>query len=126
MTGLRPTLAVAFAVLLLAAPAAAAGRPSDSTAVERALAQERAYAHQTNPGRNITAVERALAQERAYTQQAPAAPLPRTATAAHGGVSTALLAGSIAAGLLLAAAGGLAGTAVHRRHVHEAAVSLEA
>ena len=103
MTGLRPTLAVAFAVLLLAAPAAAAGRPSDSTAVERALAQERAY-----------------------TQQAPAAPLPRTATAAHGGVSTALLAGSIAAGLLLAAAGGLAGTAVHRRHVHEAAVSLEA
>jgi hypothetical protein len=127
MIRLRPTLAAAFAALLLAAPAAAAARPTDTTAVERALAQERAYTQQANSGRNMTAVERALAQERTYTQQPNSSPTPaRTATAAHGGVSTALLAGSIAAGLLLAAAGGFAAIAVHRRHVREAAASLQA
>jgi hypothetical protein len=123
MTRLRLTLAATCAALLLAAPAVAAGRPSDTTGAERALSQERAYMQQhANPGRTITAVERALAQERAYAQPANAGPMPaRTATAEHGGVSTALMAGSIAAGLLLAAAGGLAAFAVHRR---EAAASL--
>ena len=125
MIRLRPTLAAAFAALLLAAPAAGAGSAFHTTGVERALAQERAYTQQSNPGRNMTAVERALAQERAYKQQPNADRRPaRTATAAHGAVSTALLAGSIAAGLLLAAAGGLAATAVHRRHVRQAAASL--
>jgi hypothetical protein len=123
----RRTLAAAFAALLLAAPAAATGRPTDTTAVERALAQERAYTQQADRGRNMTAVERALAQERTYTQQANADPKPaRAATAAHGGVSTELLAGSIAAGLLLAAAGGLAAIAVRRRHARDAAALLPA
>jgi hypothetical protein len=124
MTALRLTLAAAFAALLLAAPAAADGRPSDTGAVDRALAQERAYTQQTNPGRSIIAVDRALAQERSY-QYTPTtadhAPV-HTATA-DGGLSTALLAGSIA-GLLLAATGGLAAIAVHRRHGREVAASL--
>jgi hypothetical protein len=125
MTTLRLALAAAFAALLLAAPAAAAGRPSDTAPVERALAQERAYMQRANPGRNMTAVERALAQERTYTQQANTDPVPvSAATAAHEGVSTALLAGLIAAGLLLAATGGLAAIAVRRRHMREAAASL--
>jgi hypothetical protein len=127
MTTLRPTLAAVFAALLLAAPAGAAGRPSDMTAVELARAQERAYMQQTSPGRDMTAVERALAQERTYTQQANADPgQPPAATAAHGGVSTALLAGSIAAGLLLAATGGLAAIASHRRHARAASASVRA
>jgi 2-hydroxychromene-2-carboxylate isomerase len=102
MTRLRPTLAAVFAALLLAAPTAAAGRPS-----------------------HMTAVELARAQERAYMQQANADPLPpRTATPADGGVSAALLAGSIAAGLLLAATSGLAAIAVHRRHARAASASV--
>jgi hypothetical protein len=148
MTRLRPTLAAVFAALLLAAPTAAAGRPSHMTAVELARAQERAYMQQASPGRDMTAVELARAQERAYMQQAnPVRDMtavelalaqerafmqqanarrmpPRTATATPGGPSTALVAGSIAAGLL-AATGGLAAIAVRRRHVHRRATSLQ-
>jgi hypothetical protein len=124
MTALRLTLAAAFAALLLAAPATVAGSPSETTAAERALAQERAYTQQTNTDRNITAVDRALAQERAYTQQAKTDPVPvPAATAAHGRVSTALLAGLIA-GLLLATTGSLAAIAVHRRHARGVAAPL--
>jgi hypothetical protein len=126
MTRLRPTVAAAFAALLLAAPAAAAGSPSHATAVERALAQESAYTQQTNPGPNMTAIDRALAQERTYTQQRNADPRQVHTATADGGVSTALLAGSIAAGLLLAAVGGLAAVAVNRRHERKAAASLQA
>jgi hypothetical protein len=127
MTRLRPTVAAAFAALLLAAPAAAASPPSHTSAVERALAQERAYTQQANAGRDMTAVERALAQERTYMQRANAGTVPaRTGTAAHGGLSTALLAGSIAVGLLLSGAGGLAAIAVRRRHLREAAASIHA
>lgn len=127
MTRLHPTLAAVFAALLLAAPAGAAGRPSHMTAVELARAQERAYTQQANPGRDMTAVELALAQERTYTQQVNADPLPpRTATPADGGVSTALLASSIAAGLLLAATSGLAAIAFHRRHARAASASVRA
>jgi hypothetical protein len=125
MTRLRPTLAAALAALLLAAPAAAAARPPHMTAVELARAQERAYMQQANPGRDMTAVELASAQERAYMQHANARRMPaRTATATPGGPSTTLVAGSIAAGLLLAATGGLAAIAVRRRHMREAAATL--
>jgi hypothetical protein len=121
MTGVRPTVVAACTALLLAAPAAAAGSP---TAVERALAQERAYTQQTNPGRSITTVDRALAQERTYAYT-PNADRGAVSTAtADGGVSTAVLAGSIA-GLLLATVGALALIAAHRRHVHDAAASLQ-
>jgi hypothetical protein len=123
MTRLRPILAAAVTALLLAAPAAATARPSHMSAVELARAQERAYMQQ--PGRDLTAVELALAQERAFMQQANARRMPpRTATATPGGPSTALVAGSIAAGLL-AATGGLAAIAVRRRHVHRRATSLQ-
>jgi hypothetical protein len=85
--------------LLLATPAAATGRPSHMGAV---------------------------AQERAFMQQANAHRVPpRTATAGPADPSTPLVAGSIA-GLLLAAAGGLAAVAVRRRHARDAAVSLPA
>jgi hypothetical protein len=125
MTRLRPTLAAVFAALLLAAPNAAAGHPSHMTAVELARAQERAYMQQASPGRDMTAVELARAQERAFMQQANARQMPaRVPTATPGGPSTALVAGSIAAGLLLAATGGLAAIALRRRHMREAAATL--
>jgi hypothetical protein len=123
MTRLRPTLAAAFAALLLAAPAAAAG-PSRISAVERARAQERAYMQQAYPSRDLTAIELARAQERTYMQKPNAGPTPpRIATAAHGDPSTSLLAGSIAAALLLGAAGGVAAITLHRRHAHNAPAS---
>jgi hypothetical protein len=122
MTRLRPTLAAALAALLLAAPAAAAARLPHMTPVELARAQERAYMQQANPVRDMTAVELPLAQERAFMQQANARRMPaRTATATPGGPSTALVAGSIAAGLLLAATGGVAAIAVRRRHMRGSA-----
>jgi hypothetical protein len=124
MTRLRPTLAATLAALVFAAPAVAAAGPPHMTAVEVARAQERAYMQQANPGRDLTGIELARAQERTYMQQPSATPIPpRTATAAHGGPSTALLTGSIAAALLLAAAGSLAAITVQRRHAHNAAGS---
>ena len=125
MTRLRPILAAAVTALLFAAPAAATGPPSQMSAVELARAQERTYMQQ--PGRDLTAVELALALERTYMQQANAPRMSlRTATAAPVDQSTALVAGSIAAGLLLAAAGGLAAVAIRRRHAHNPAASLPA
>jgi hypothetical protein len=101
----RSLFAAALAATLLALPAAAAA----TTPEKLALAQERAYMQQAPP---TTAAQRALAQERTYTRTATVATAPaRPAPAPDDGAPVALL-GAIAAGLLLAAA---LGVAAHRR-----------
>jgi hypothetical protein len=97
----RSLLAAALAAALLATPAAAAAMP----ARELALAQERAYMQQAPP---TTTAERALAQERTYRRTATVATAPAGPVTTPDEGAPIVLLGAIAAGVLIAAALGIA------------------
>jgi hypothetical protein len=104
----RSLVTTALAAALLALPATAAS----ATPEDLALGQERAYMQQAPP---TTAAERALAQERTYTRTATVASAPERPAATPDDDTPVALPAAIAAGLLLAAA---LGVAAYRRRLH--------